>query len=209
MPFHTGQNVTLPKMPLLRILDLANNRIKNLPILIFSKLYYLQELNLTRNGLRNLDLKLPVSREMQLLNVSRDELTGLSYGFMQQLDNHIANLSVDMTDNPFMCGCDNIDFVKWVQTTKVNLVRRDVYLCYTVHVGQVRTVDVDIDALHKTCNPPIVQIVLGSSFGILLLMIPLVLGIFFAYDKRKYLYLRYKTIVLSEVSQGEKASATQ
>ena len=189
IPFQGRQDIKLPNMPLLRILDLANNGIESVPTFMFSNLSHLQELNLSHNGLRNLDLKLPVSLDMKLLNVSRNKLTSLSYGFMQQLDNHIANLSVDMTANPFMCGCDNIDFVKWVQTTKVNLVGRYDYLCYHVHIRQVSIVDVDTDILHKTCNPPIVQIVLGSSFGTLV-VISLVLGIFFVYYKRWY--LRYK-----------------
>ena len=122
MPFHTDQDRTLPNMPLLRILDLANNGIKNHPIRIFSKLFNLQDLNLSCNSLRNLNPKLPVSHKMLLWNVSRNMLTSLPYGFMQQLDNHSGNrLSVDMTGNPFMCDCDNIHFVEWVQTTKVIL----------------------------------------------------------------------------------------
>ena len=193
MPFQVGRDTLLPTMPLLRILDLANNGIENFPILLFDKLFHLQELNLSCNSLTNLDLKLPVSREMRLLNVSGNNLTGLPYRNMQQLDNHIANLSVDMTNNPFMCGCDDIKFVQWVQTTKLNLVRREDYLCYNEHIGQVSLVDVDTDALHKTCNPPVVQIVLGSSFGTLLL-ISLVFGIFFMYHKRWY--LRYKLYLL-------------
>ena len=195
MSFHIGQEGILPTMPLLRILDLANNGIENLPILIFSKLFHLQELNLSCNSLTNLELKLPVSGEMRLLNISGNKLTSLPYGFMQQLDNHIANLlTVDMTNNPFMCGCDNIDFVQWVQATKVNVVGREDYLmCSHEHIGQVSIVGVDTDALHKTCNPRFVQIVFGSSSAILLIF-SLVLSIFFVYYKRWY--LRYKLYLL-------------
>ena len=209
MPFHIGQDRLLPNMPLLRILDLANNGIESFPILTFSELFYLQELNLSCNSLTNLDLKLPASREMRLLNVSGNKLTSLPYRFLRQLDNHIASLSVDMTDNPFMCGCDSIDFVKWVQTTKLNLVRRHDYLCYHEHIGQVSIADVDTDALHKTCNPPIVPpAALRSSFGTLLL-ISLLVGTFFVYRKRWY--LRYKWYLIyrcmkrppQEIDEGE------
>ena len=193
IPFRACQDIKLPNMPSLRILDLADNEIENLPILIFSNLSYLQELNLSFNSLTKLDLKLPVSRQMRLLNVSGNKLTSLKYGFMQQLDKHIANLSVDMTNNPFTCRCDDIDFVTWVQTTKVNLVRRDDYFCYHANMGQTSIVNVDTDTLCLTCNPPIVRIVLGSSFGTLFL-ISLVLGIIFVYNKRWY--LRYKLYIL-------------
>nr|KAG5706840.1 hypothetical protein BaRGS_004175 [Batillaria attramentaria] len=128
---------------LLQTLDLSLNNLIHINPSMLHVQRHLKELNLAGNRLQSLSVDLEPHEDLVLLDLSHNMLSTLLPGERQALDALAArqNFSLRLSGNPFLCSCSNLDFVRWLWTTKVDLdgdsggISRD-YTC-TTETGEV------------------------------------------------------------------------
>ena len=173
--------------PNIEILELANCGIMEIPHLEVLHLTKLTELDLSMNNLQEFDLNLDSLKQLQLLNLSGNRLQTLPQrvtDHLEMLTSH--NLSqrvvVDLSQNPLMCQCNNLDFVRWIQTTKVHLARKEGLTCMTGEIsGQVSPFDLNLNDLHNTCIR--LPEILGFTLALVGLAAVTIIG-YYVYRKR-------------------------
>ena len=113
----------------LKVLDLADNDIKLLPQHLFINMTKLQFFNLSKNSLRTLNVTITNMPDLELLDLSSNLLGFLGNDALQQLD-FLVNLTVDLTDNPFICDCQSLYFLRWASKHKKRLRNFRYYQCF-------------------------------------------------------------------------------
>ena len=137
----------------LRVLDLSGCNLTEIPRMEFSNLHKLQNLNLSGNTLRNFHVQLDTLRDLQMLNLNRNELITLRPSTRTQLDSIAAEkqLQVDISENPLQCRCSNTEFVTWVHTTRVTFLNQDNTFCVDGNNSLQLLFRVDSEALKTAC----------------------------------------------------------
>lgn len=163
--FQTGPNLTKifdsRKLANLRDLRLTGNNMRFMNyhdsdiLCLFPKLRYLV---LAQNGLRNLNVTLACAKKSYLrtLDVSINNITAFSdkdiaiVNSMKQLD------ELNISKNPFHCGCETKAFLKWISLEKsFKLADRENLTCVTSSKPQftnMRLIDIDVDHLDTICS---------------------------------------------------------
>ena len=108
------------------VLDLADNNIKQLPRNVFLYVQKLQYLNLSSNSLRTLNAIIP---NLKVLDLSSNLITFLGSDDLQII-NTVKNITIDLTDNPFVCDCHSLPFLQWASKTKTRLLNFNNYNCF-------------------------------------------------------------------------------
>ena len=133
-----SQNRMFAKNTNLRMLDLSECQITTVPQEEFSHLHQLQILNLSFNEMTTFTVKLNQLTALTLLNISHNKLTTLSPSTLKELD-YIAyrrTIQVDISGNPLLCLPDQMDFLTWAKTTRVQFVNADNTFCSGEHGRQ-------------------------------------------------------------------------
>ncbi|XP_046582509.1 toll-like receptor 4 [Haliotis rubra] len=117
--------------PTLEFLDLSLNRIQSLPVNVFRNLVNLKTLNLSKNSISKLEIKISHMTNLKFLNLSSNEISSLDHMFVSQLDliNKSSGLKVDLSGNPLICSCDSLDFIQWMTQRKGLFVNQHLYKC--------------------------------------------------------------------------------
>ena len=162
----------------LQILDLSENRITTFSNDIFQNLRNLRYLNISKNMLSQWNSKL-TTKCLQELNLSGNRLTSLPEAFRTDLDmlsdydscNRTTTLTLDLSNNPIQCSCDNRPFLRWLAATPINIKLSDVDLtCLKKkHLGRGNN-RADISDLVKRLDEecfPYVSIIVSTSMCIL------------------------------------------
>ncbi len=141
--------------PRLQVLDLSACGIRNIPHLEFTELVYLREIDLSLNTLEMFDLDLDSLVHLERLNLSGNAISYLPRIVTYSLDRLTSNgnvITLDLSLNPLMCHCDYLDFVYWIQTTKLVFARKEVLTCTSGNAqGLVSPFRVDVMSLHYNC----------------------------------------------------------
>ena len=156
----------------LRILDLSENVIKALPNLIFRNQRQLRTLSLAGNFLTNLSFVLDTLVNIELLNLSNNQLDSIPKTQTNALDKIAlgSKLQLDLRGNPLSCDCTHVDFVKWLETTKVTLIEKTNLECTYSNGSQVSLKDIHIVRyqLQIECITWVILLAcIGTFFGIL------------------------------------------
>ena len=133
-----SQNSMFANNTNLRMLDLSECQITTVPPEEFSHLHQLQTLNLSFNEMTAFTVKLSQLTALTLLNISHNRLTTLSSTTRQELD-YIAyrrTIQVDICGNPLLCLPDQMEFLTWAKTTRVQFVNADKTFCSGEHGTQ-------------------------------------------------------------------------
>ncbi|VDI52503.1 toll-like receptor 6 [Mytilus galloprovincialis] len=111
-------------------MDISENDIWYFPDGIFKPMPNLTYLSLRLNLLQSIPPQLLDQTKIKMLDVSKNLLTSVSSTIRVWADKmqYLHGMTLILTDNAFECTCDNIDFIRWIQTTKVNLDSRS-YKC--------------------------------------------------------------------------------
>ena len=112
----------------LKVLDLARCQLTEISPSEFSTLVQLQNLNLSGNSLNVFHVELHTLRALRILNLSYNKLATLSVAIITEL-NSLEQIEVDLSQNPWDCSCNNTKFVRWIQNTRVNFLKKGDTYC--------------------------------------------------------------------------------
>ncbi|XP_046574659.1 toll-like receptor 4 [Haliotis rubra] len=118
----------------LEYLDLSKQFLHHLPYNIFQGLHNLKELDLSHNALPEIELNLTCNKKLQYIDFSYNQIWYIYKGLRHQLDMLAArpmmNISINLTGNPLLCKCAQIEFLKWLEISKVGILNFENYTCY-------------------------------------------------------------------------------
>ncbi|KAK7473690.1 hypothetical protein BaRGS_00035087 [Batillaria attramentaria] len=181
-------------LQLLQTLDLSLNNLIHVDPHMLRAQRHLKELNLAGNRLQSLSVDLESHQDLVLLDLSHNMLPTLLPNERQALDTLAAthNLSLRLRGNPLLCACSNLDFVRWLWSTAVQLdgngSSASNYTCVTEtgEVSNTHSVMAHYDTHWRRC---VGQTMLGVASAAFLLQL-LVLVIVYVVS-RSWTHLRY------------------
>ncbi len=104
-------------------------------------------LNLSRKTLTEFEVNIGSLRQLKLLNLSNSHISTLREDFRIQLDTLEATL--DISETPLSCFCDNIDFVHWMKTIRVKFEHKHVTKCLHPTLQFLSPWKSDVGALYR------------------------------------------------------------
>ncbi|XP_052100828.1 toll-like receptor 1 [Mytilus californianus] len=136
------------KLKYLENLDMSKNSLWFLPENLLQSMKYLSELRLSKNLFHLVPRQIMDLSNIKLLDFRQNLLTTLDKNTRIWADsmNQKQGLNVLMADNAFECKCDNLDFIEWINKTKVKLDSRS-YKCTLVN-GSLITVREAYEKMH-------------------------------------------------------------
>ena len=130
---------------------LSTNGLRYINRNAFDKLTKLKLIKLGNNAFRHFDIQMNSLTSLELLDVSENRLPFLTSSFMQELDMLNATFAIDMRRNPLTCNCDSVPFIRWLQTTAVNIVDKTEMTCL-FHKSNTRLEHIDLVNLESECS---------------------------------------------------------
>ena len=139
----------------LRVLDLAECQLTEIPQNEFSNLRQLHNLNVSGNSLRHFHANLQNLTEIRIINLSRNKLSTLALAARTHLDQIAARrpVQIDLSGNPFLCICNNTDFVTWAHESKVKFSNKDNTFCLDGNDTERLLFQFDSSGLEMSCHP--------------------------------------------------------
>ncbi|CAC5385391.1 TLR4 [Mytilus coruscus] len=122
----------LQHIPKLEVLNLADNRIPYLPYNFFKFQTMLKEINIGGNLLDDLSFQISHMQNLSHLDLSKNRFSSLNStarGQLETITKSNPNLTVNLSDNPLICSCDTIQFIKWMSQTKIKFTKLQSYKC--------------------------------------------------------------------------------
>ncbi|VDI14489.1 Hypothetical predicted protein [Mytilus galloprovincialis] len=123
-------------------LDISENNIWYFSDNLLDPMKNLSRLNLSKKLLHSIPIQMINHLKIKTLDVRNNLLTGISLEIRNWLD-HMQNMhsmSLFLAGNAFECSCDNIDLIRWLQTTDVKLDSRS-YKCVLPNGSNSNTLD--------------------------------------------------------------------
>ena len=115
--------------------DLSGNMINSdLHLYSFEKQNLLEELYISKMGLKNLTIKITHMKRLEYLDISFNNLQCLSEHAMMELSNlssiqkyryNKTILRVNLDHNPLQCNCECYSCLKWLKATKISFEQRN------------------------------------------------------------------------------------
>ncbi len=141
--------------PRLQVLDLSTCGIRNIPRGQLENLKQLREIDVSSNELETFELDLDRLIHLERLNLSGNSISYLSKSVTDNLDRLTSTgtvITLDLSQNSLVCQCLTLDFVQWIQTTKVVFARKELMACFTGDAqGLVSPFRVDIVSMRYSC----------------------------------------------------------
>ncbi len=178
----------IAKVRKLQHLDISDNAMPRLTRGIFLGLSKLRTIKLAKNQLNATDFLIDVIPFVQFIDVSGNQVRFLNETLRDAIDNRCASadcgLEINLLDNPLSCECEDLPFIKWIRTTRVNLSKAEVLKC-TRQDGQIQTIaTIDISSMDRYCNVmahlPLIASISATVAIVVLVAAPL------AYHFREY-----------------------
>lgn len=100
---------------------------------IFCPLPSLLDLHLSNNQLTSIDFDIQCMPHLRFIDLEGNQIRGLSEEQLSTLDNVQSNnkssLTIDLSNNPFSCGCNIETLYSWLRNTKVNVRNAETIRC--------------------------------------------------------------------------------
>ena len=179
----------------LTYLDISSNRILHLPRLIFKSMSSLHFLNLRNNLLTYFSIKINHMEDLKHLDLAYNHLTELESDTMNHFNRKSTQrkITVDLTGNPIRCECENIEFVRWIVSTKVK-VKFDFCVSKYDNTGKVYKQNFRdfVPHLEKYCRSYTAVLVISAAFIVLFVTV-IICAIIYRYRwKIRYLFYMAK-----------------
>ncbi|XP_055868992.1 toll-like receptor 4 [Biomphalaria glabrata] len=115
----------------LKILDLSVNDLSIVDGGILKDLNALEEINLSQNNIWQLNINISNISTLRVLNLSYTQLGTLPLKTRLDIDILVRtqNITVDMSNNPIRCDCNNLDFIQWMISSKAFDANFNGYKC--------------------------------------------------------------------------------
>ncbi|KAK3587771.1 hypothetical protein CHS0354_042731 [Potamilus streckersoni] len=118
----------------IEIVDLSRNRLIHLNVTVTGTYSFrgLVKLNLSMNDMQYISPSLLGSfPSLQILDLSENQLHKMQKmdDFNNILYDNSHYLTVDLSDNPIECSCENLSFLTWCVSTKMKFVNRKTLIC--------------------------------------------------------------------------------
>ncbi len=144
--------------PMLEILDLSHNELKDIPSAMFSGLSRIKHIILNHNWIKQTNWIINSLKSLHMLDLSYNQVEYLEDTLMKTLSS-VDQIAINLDGNPFICECTSqspvseseiIPFLEWIQSTPI-LTNQLHYMCAasTMPLLQMNVVDV-IDS----CSSP-------------------------------------------------------
>lgn len=114
----------------LKVLHLEENNVTLLNMKIFCAFPKLSHLYLAKNNIDNIVWKTRCLHSLRYMDVSNNRLPYLEKSIVVQLESN-KNMTVDLTNNSFVCDCHMKYFYDWLHRTNMSLVGKENYACNT------------------------------------------------------------------------------
>ncbi|XP_048729998.2 toll-like receptor 4 [Ostrea edulis] len=127
-------------LPSLKSLSLSYNRLSKLPENLLKNNLNLERLNISNNALETWTVDISHLKQLTYIDCSSNKLAKLPKSVRDSLDeaSHFQNVTLDFHQNKILCTCDNLDFINWLFTSKVNilLAKKDECTIYNGNISQ-------------------------------------------------------------------------
>ncbi|XP_048749352.2 toll-like receptor 4 [Ostrea edulis] len=159
-------------------INLARNRIVQLPDNIFRNLNQLKTLNLRYNSLSEFSLPLKHMTKLAHLDLSYNQLLVLDEETRHALDyiSKQRKINVNLLGNRFKCDCENLKFIQWMHNAKgINFVNFGNYTCTFSNFSQPSTqipftkMEDLLQGLEKQCSSYTLVILMMTSLIIVVM----------------------------------------
>ncbi|XP_062601892.1 toll-like receptor 4 [Saccostrea cucullata] len=159
---------------MLKTLNLTRNRIVRLPSKVFWNLKQLENLNLSFNSLSKFTVPVSHMNHLSHLDLSNNQISSLSREIRDMLDaiSQKNILSLNLKGNELRCNCENLDFVKWIISSKnINFLHLDEYVCSSSNSSGIPFSEIEnrLQMLEKQCSSYTLIIVIMTSLTIVVL----------------------------------------
>ncbi|CAH1790795.1 unnamed protein product, partial [Owenia fusiformis] len=160
----------------LELVDISNNELNYIPSSIFQDALRLKYVDLSHNKLTHINLKLGNHKYFNFLNLSYNSLGKLEEQFTDEIEELNNNLTIDLKGNPLSCGCDNIEFVNWLQSHKTRIQHPMDLKCMNEDGQLVRIMDLKVGALRFQCAKVIIltATVTAGTIGVTMMIVLLI-----------------------------------
>ncbi|XP_053387865.1 toll-like receptor 4 [Mercenaria mercenaria] len=150
----------------LRVLNLSDNVLQNLPEHVFFNLTKLEVLDLSYNKIQNWTADVSALKSLKHLNLSNNVIGYLPPSLTTNFEKR-PDFSVDLQNNTIQCACEYKDFLFWLVRHKDNMVGYEKYIFYDVDNARelnVNQFEYKVSYLNKYCGSYTVFIVVASLF---------------------------------------------
>ena len=150
----------------------------------------MKHINLDGNAIQEVYLELSNLTRLETLILRSNKLHNLSCKFTSELDIlfRVKKFTLDIRNNTFVCSCASLAFIRWIQTTGVNLVERDVLTCLLSN-KETLLVDVSLADFTKECSRQF-HVIITSVFVIIIGMVAVLVGLVW-----NRWYIKYRIIL--------------
>ena len=184
--------------PKLEDFDMSYNMFRKINPVTFSTSRNMKHINLDGNALQDVYLELSNLTRLETLTLRANKLHNLSSKFTSELDSlfRVKKFTLDIRNNTFVCSCASLAFIRWIQTTGVNLVERDELTCL-LNNKETLLVDVSLADLTNECSRRF-HVIITSVIVIIIGMVAVLVGLVW-----NRWYIKYR-IILCRVSTRNK-----
>ncbi|KAL3872679.1 hypothetical protein ACJMK2_035890 [Sinanodonta woodiana] len=125
-------NMVLGHLPNMQSIDLSKNRFKDLPLSFYNTLEEINSYQVKENQTGNFSHNWLI-HSLDRYTVSQQYRYGynpnVSLNLVDNL-NAVSNyLTINLSDNPIECNCENLNFLTWCVYTKIMIVNRETLIC--------------------------------------------------------------------------------
>ena len=142
----------------MKMLNLADNIVQDIPYTRFGDLYNLQILNLSHNNIQNFNVDIRKLSKLYFIDISYNKLSSFSVDMMNQLTSQASRLDnmtlqIDLSQNSLLCTCKVKEFVQWVHSAPANIefVNFQTYFCLDENSNQVPFDQVNSKHMNVSC----------------------------------------------------------
>lgn len=166
----------------LSVIKLSKNALTNLHEEFFLDQHQLlQKVYIGHNKFQSIPFDVSLFSKLQFIDLSNNSISTISKSEQKALDNLMKKtgvvLTLDLSGNMIQCTCNNLDFLRWMNKTNINLKNLDQTLCVDDKqtVKNVFEILNNIDTFRRECTTEFW--LMFSSISVTILIAGLILSV--------------------------------